>query len=52
MKDDTGDVAIKEFFGLKPKEYWFLVDNNEHKKAKHVNKKSVNINMSCWIKFV
>ena len=21
MKDDTGDVAIKEFFGLKPKEY-------------------------------
>ena len=47
MKDETGEVAIKEFFGLKPKTYSFLVDNNEHKKAKRVNKKSVNIKMSC-----
>ena len=30
---------MKEFFGLKPKMYSFLVDDNsEHKKAKGVNK--------------
>ena len=35
MKNETGGVAIKEFVGLKPKMYLFLVDNNsEHKKAK------------------
>ena len=34
MKEETGGVAIEEFFGLNP----FLVDNNEHKKAKGVNK--------------
>ena len=38
MKDEIGDVAIEEFLGLKPKMYSFLVDNNEHKKAKDVNK--------------
>ena len=38
MKDETGEVAIEECFGLKPKTYSFLVDNNEHKKAKGVNK--------------
>ena len=33
MKDETGGVAIKEFVGLKPKMFSFLVDNNsEHKK--------------------
>ena len=41
MKDDTGGVAIEEFVGLKPKTYTFLVDNNEHKKAKGVNKNVV-----------
>ena len=41
MKDKTGGVAIKEFFGLKPKMYSFLVDNNEHKKAKVVNRNVV-----------
>ena len=32
MKDETRGVAIKEFVGLKPKLYLFLVDNSEHKK--------------------
>ena len=34
MEDETGDVAIEEFIGLKPKTYSFLVDNSEHKKTK------------------
>ena len=39
MKDETGGVAIEEFFGLKPKIYSFLVDDNsEHKKTKGMNK--------------
>ena len=38
MKDETGGVAIEEFVGLKPKLYSFLVDNNEHKKEKDMNK--------------
>ena len=41
MKDETGGVAIEEFVGLKPKMYSFLVDKNEHKKAKGVNKNVV-----------
>ena len=41
MKDETAGVAIKEFVGLKPKMYSFLIDNNEHKKAKGVNKNVV-----------
>ena len=28
MKDETADVAIKEFVGLKPKMYSFLVDDS------------------------
>ena len=38
MKDKTGGVAIEEFVGLKPKIYSFLVNNNDYKKAKGVNK--------------
>ena len=38
MKAETGDVAIQEFVGLKPKMYSFLVDKSEHKKAKDVNR--------------
>ena len=39
MKDKTGGVAIEEFFGLKPKIYSLLVDDNsEHKKTKGMNK--------------
>ena len=41
MKGETGGVAIEEFVALKPKMYSFLVDNNEHKKAKAGNKNIV-----------
>ena len=42
MKDETGDIAIEEFVGLKPEVYSFLVhDCSEHKKAKGVNKNVV-----------
>ena len=42
MKGETGGVATKEFVGLKPITYLFLVDNSsEHKKAKIVNKNVV-----------
>ena len=34
VKDETRDVAIEEFVGLKDKMYSSLVDNNEHKKKK------------------
>ena len=34
MKDEIADVAIKDFVGLKPKMYSFLVNNSEHKKQK------------------
>ena len=34
MKDEIADFAIKDFVGLKPKMYSFLVDNSEHKKQK------------------
>ena len=38
MKDETGSVAIKEFVGLKPKLYSFLVDDNSEHKKKKLNK--------------
>ena len=42
MKDKIVGVAIKEFVGLKPKMYSFLVDDSsEHKKGKGVNKNVV-----------
>ena len=42
MKDETAGVSIEEFFGLKPKIYSYLVDDNsDHKKAKGVNKNVV-----------
>ena len=42
MKDETGGVTIEEFVGLKPRRYWFLVDDrNEHRKSKGVNKNMV-----------
>ena len=28
MKDKTGEFAIDEFVELKPRMYWFLVDDN------------------------
>ena len=34
MKDETGCVSIKEFVGLKPRMYPYLVDNSHHKKQK------------------
>ena len=42
MTDENGGNAIEEFEGLKPKMYSFLVgNNNEHKKAKCVNRNVV-----------
>ena len=38
MKDETRGYVIKEFVGLKPKMYSFLVEDSEHKKARGVNK--------------
>ena len=45
MKDETAGVAIKEFFGLKPKMYSYLVDDN----SKHKNAKGVNRNVVATI---
>ena len=43
MKDETAGDAIKEFVGLKPNMYSFLVDDcSEHKKANVVATKSHN----------
>ena len=41
MKDETESVSVKEFAGLRPKMYSFLLENNEHKKLKGVNKNVV-----------
>ena len=42
MKYETAGVAIEEFVVLRPKMYSYLVDdNNEHKKAKDINKNVV-----------
>ena len=41
MNNETEDVAIEEFVGLKTKMYSFLVDRSEHKKAKSVNRNVV-----------
>ena len=42
MKDGTGGAAIKEFVGLKPKMYSFLLnDSSEHKIETGVNKNVV-----------
>ena len=44
MKDETRSVVIDEFFGLKPKMYSLLVDDNSmHKKAKGFNENVVVI---------
>ena len=42
MKDETRGVAIEEIVGLKPQIYSFLVDNDEHKNAKRMNKNVVS----------
>ena len=38
MKDEATDVAIKEFVGLKPKMFSFLVDDNSEHKSKRCEK--------------
>ena len=43
MKNETGGVATEELVRLKPKMYSFSEDNNEHRKAKGVNKNVVAI---------
>ena len=53
MKNDTAGVVIKEFVGLKPKMYSFLVDDSsELKKVKSVNKNVVAIVSYCKYKDV
>lgn len=59
MKDETDCVPIKESVELKPKMYFFLVDDScEHKKAKGMNKNVVakisdtEYKHVCWIKNV
>ena len=39
--DETGGIAIEELLGLKSKIYSLLVDNNEHKKTRGLNKIAV-----------
>ena len=41
MKHKTVGVATEQFAGLKRKTHSFLVDNNDHKKKKRVNKSVV-----------
>ena len=42
MKYEADGVVIEEFFGLKPKMYLYLLNNNsEYKKAKDVNRNIV-----------
>ena len=39
IKDEAAGVAIEEFVGLKPKVYWYLVDDySDYKKANRVRK--------------
>ena len=50
IKHETPGVVIKEFVGLKPKTYSFLVHNSEHKKAKSMNRnvvETMNIKTFC-----
>ena len=55
IKNKTAGVAIKEFVGLKPNIYSFLVDDSsKHKKGKGVNKTVLQqwfmiTKMFCWI---
>ena len=37
MKNETRGVSIEKFADLKPQMSLFLIDNNEHKKAKGMN---------------
>ena len=47
MKDEAGGVATKEFVGLKPKMYSFLVDNSsESNKGKGVIKNVETVSQS------
>ena len=57
MNGETEGLTTEECFGSKPKIYSFLLENNEHKKAKVVNKnaataihnehKDVSLNNKC-----
>ena len=41
MKVETGGIVIKEFVGIKPNIYSFVVDNSENKRVKGVNRSVV-----------
>ena len=61
MKDETASVSIKEFVGIKPKMYLFLVDDssdckkgngvntNVVEKITHNEYKDVLLNQNCYI---
>ena len=50
IKDKTAGVPLEEFVGLKPRIYFFLVDDStKHKKAKEVKKKCYWNNKTWWI---
>ena len=49
MKDETADVAMEEFFGLKPKMYLFLLDDsNKYKKLMAETKILVTMNIKMF----
>ena len=53
MKDETASVAVKEVIGLKPKMYFFLIDDSsKHKKSKYRNKNVVANIFLSMIKYI
>ena len=53
IKNEIYGLAVKIFFGLKPKMYSFVVDDNiELKKAKGMNKNSIERINHCEYKMI
>ena len=50
MKNETGNVAIEKFLGMKPNLYSIFVDNsNEHEKAKGLSRNVIaTISERCF----
>ena len=46
MKDEFGDVVMREFIGIPPNRYSYLTDDNEvEKKTKNTKKSVINQEM-------